>query len=98
MARISVLDLEGKVQMRWGDDPSGAISSSRRTASPSTRSGNVYVGEVRQAAGADPAGWRKAVRKLGAPGLARARGPLRWRSPGRELRARGPAPGWRTKF
>jgi sugar lactone lactonase YvrE len=66
VARVSILDLDGRVQARWGDDadsdrplqfaaPHGIAVDSR---------GNVYVSEVRQAAGADPAEWRKAVRKL----------------------------------
>ena len=63
-ARISVLDLEGNVQMRWGDDPSVGISFVAPHGITVDAHGNLYVGEVRQAAGADPADWRKAVRKL----------------------------------
>ena len=64
VARISVLDLDGKVLMRWGDDPSGGIQfvAPHNIAIDST--GSLYVGEVREAAGADATGWRKAVRKL----------------------------------
>jgi sugar lactone lactonase YvrE len=64
VARVSVLDLSGKVQMRWGDDPSSPVSFVAPHGIATDSRGNVYVGEVRQAAGADPATWRKAVRKL----------------------------------
>jgi sugar lactone lactonase YvrE len=63
-ARISVLDLDGKVLTRWGADPTGGIQFVAPHGIAVDRHGNLYVGEVRQAAGADPAGWRKAVRKL----------------------------------
>jgi sugar lactone lactonase YvrE len=64
VARISVLDLDGKLLMRWGDDPAGGIQfvAPHNIAIDST--GSLYVGEVREAAGADAIGWRKAVRKL----------------------------------
>jgi sugar lactone lactonase YvrE len=63
VARISVLDLDGKVQTRWGDDPGGPQFAAPHGIAVD-RSGNVYVGEVREAAGADPTGWHKAVRKF----------------------------------
>jgi sugar lactone lactonase YvrE len=63
-ARISVLDLKGTVLARWGDDPAGAIQFVAPHGIAVDAGGNVYVGEVREAAGADSAGWRKAVRKL----------------------------------
>jgi sugar lactone lactonase YvrE len=63
-ARISVLDLKGNVQTRWGDDPSGGISFVAPHGIAVDAQGNLYIGEVRQAAGADSADWRKAVRKL----------------------------------
>jgi sugar lactone lactonase YvrE len=63
-ARISVLNLQGQVQARWGDDPAGGIQFVAPHGIAVDSAGNVYVGEVRQAAGADPAEWRKAVRKL----------------------------------
>jgi sugar lactone lactonase YvrE len=63
-ARISVLDLEGNVLTRWGDDPAGAIEFVAPHGIAVDARGSVYVGEVREAAGADPATWRKAVRKL----------------------------------
>jgi NHL repeat len=63
-ARISVLDLQGKVQARWGDEPSAGIQFVAPHGIAVDSQGNLYVGEVRQAAGADPADWRKAVRKL----------------------------------
>jgi sugar lactone lactonase YvrE len=63
-ARISVLDLSGKVQTRWGEDPSGAFQLVAPHGIAADSQGNLYVGEVRQAAGADPSSWRKAVRKL----------------------------------
>ncbi len=64
VARISVLDLQGHVQMRWGDDPNGPVHFVAPHGIAVDSRGNVYIGEVRQAAGADPAAWRKAVRKL----------------------------------
>jgi sugar lactone lactonase YvrE len=63
-ARISVLDLHGNVQVRWGDDPSGALQFAAPHGIAVDSRGNVYVSEVREAAGADRATWRKAVRKL----------------------------------
>jgi sugar lactone lactonase YvrE len=62
--RISVLDLEGNVQMRWGDDPAGGLQLVAPHGIAVDSQGNVYVGEVREAAGADPATWRLAIRKL----------------------------------
>jgi sugar lactone lactonase YvrE len=64
VARISVLDLDGKVLLRWGDDPAGPIQFVAPHGIAVDSKGNLYVGEVRQAGGADPAGWHKAVRKL----------------------------------
>ncbi len=64
VARISVLDLDGKVLMRWGDDPSVPIQFVAPHGIAVDSTGNLYVGEVREAAGADPTGWHKAVRKL----------------------------------
>jgi sugar lactone lactonase YvrE len=64
VARISVLDLDGKVLMRWGDDPSGDIQFVAPHGIAVDSGGNLYIGEVRQAAGADATGWQKAVRKL----------------------------------
>ena len=63
-ARISMLDLNGKVLGRWGDDPAGQIEFAAPHGIAVDSAGNVYVGEVRQAAGADPSTWRKSVRKL----------------------------------
>ena len=48
-ARISVLDLEGNVQMRWGDDPAQGLEFVAPHGITVDRRGNVYVGEVRQA-------------------------------------------------
>jgi hypothetical protein len=62
-AGISVLDLDGKVQMRWGDDAAGIQFVAPHGIAVDS-GGNVYVGEVREAAGADRADWRKSVRKL----------------------------------
>jgi sugar lactone lactonase YvrE len=62
--RISILDLEGNVQMRWGDDPAVGLHFVAPHGIAVDAQGNVYVGEVRQAAGADPAEWRSAIRKL----------------------------------
>jgi sugar lactone lactonase YvrE len=64
VARVSVLDLQGKVQMRWGDDPAGALQFVAPHGIAVDSRGNVYIGEVRQAGGADPATWPKAIRKL----------------------------------
>jgi sugar lactone lactonase YvrE len=63
-ARISVLDLNGRVQMRWGEEPNGPLQFVAPHGITVDTAGNVYVAEVRQAGGADPAEWRKAVRKL----------------------------------
>ncbi len=64
VARISVLDLDGNVLARWGDDPEGPIHFVAPHGIAVDSGGNLYVGEVREAAGADAAGWQKAVRKL----------------------------------
>jgi sugar lactone lactonase YvrE len=64
VARISILDLEGRVQLRWGDEPDGQLQFVAPHGIAVDSRGNVYISEVRQAAGADPADWRKAVRKL----------------------------------
>ena len=63
-ARISVLDLDGRVQARWGEDADGGLRLLAPHGIAVDRRGNIYVGEVRQAAGGDAAEWRKAVRKL----------------------------------
>jgi sugar lactone lactonase YvrE len=63
-ARISLLDLQGKVLTRWGDDPAAGVEFVAPHGIAVDAHGNLYVGEVRDAAGADPATWRKAVRKL----------------------------------
>jgi hypothetical protein len=63
-ARISVLDLDGQVQTRWGEDPADGLNLVAPHGISVDAYGNLYVGEVRQAAGADPADWRKAARKL----------------------------------
>jgi DNA-binding beta-propeller fold protein YncE len=63
-ARISVVDLQGKLLARWGEDPADPIQFVAPHGIAVDRSGNVYIGEVREAAGADAAGWHKAVRKL----------------------------------
>jgi sugar lactone lactonase YvrE len=64
VARISVLDLEGHVQMRLGDEPHGGLTFVAPHGIAIDSSGAIYVGEVRQAAEADPAEWHKAIRKL----------------------------------
>jgi len=64
VARISVLDLHGNVQTRWGDDPAAGIQFVAPHGIAVDSRGNVYVAEVREAAGADASGWHKAVRKL----------------------------------
>jgi sugar lactone lactonase YvrE len=64
VARVSVLDLQGRVQMRWGDDPDGALAFDAPHGIAIDSRGDIYVSEVREAAEADPAEWRKAVRKL----------------------------------
>jgi sugar lactone lactonase YvrE len=63
-ARVSVLDLQGNVLTRWGDGPDSPIQFAAPHGIAVDSQGNVYVAEVRQAANADPATWRKAVRKL----------------------------------
>lgn len=63
-ARVSVLDLNGNVLTRWGDSPSDAIQFVAPHGIAVDGHGNVYVAEVREAAGADRSMWRKAVRKL----------------------------------
>jgi sugar lactone lactonase YvrE len=63
-ARVSVLDLQGQVLMRWGDTLDSPIQFDAPHGIAVDSRGNIYVSEVRQAAGADPATWRKAVRKL----------------------------------
>jgi len=63
-ARISILDLDGNVLTRWGDDPASPIQLAAPHGIAVDRHGNIYVAEVREAAGADRAQWRKAVRKL----------------------------------
>ncbi len=63
-ARVSVLDIQGQVLTRWGDDPDGPLQFAAPHGIAADSRGNIYVSEVRQAAGADPATWRKAVRKL----------------------------------
>jgi len=64
VARVSILDLEGRVQIRWGDEPGGQLQFAAPHGIAVDTRGNVYVSEVRQAAGADPAEWRKAIRKF----------------------------------
>jgi hypothetical protein len=61
---VSVLDLDGNVLTRWGEDPEGPIQFIAPHGIAVDRHGNVYVSEVREAAGADRSTWRKAVRKL----------------------------------
>jgi sugar lactone lactonase YvrE len=63
-ARVSVLDLQGQLVTRWGDDPGSALQFAAPHGIAVDSHGSIYVSEVRQAAGADPATWRKAVRKL----------------------------------
>jgi sugar lactone lactonase YvrE len=64
VARVSVLDLDGKVLVRWGDDPNEPTQFAAPHGIAVDSRGNVYVSEVREAAGADRATWRKAVRKF----------------------------------
>lgn len=64
VARVSVLDLEGHLLLRWGDEPDSPVRFVAPHGIAVDRSGNIYVGEVRQAAGADPAAWHTAVRKF----------------------------------
>jgi len=63
-ARISVVDLQGNVLTRWGDSPAAGIQFVAPHGIAVDRHGNIYVAEVREAAGADRSEWRKAVRKL----------------------------------
>jgi len=63
-ARISVLDLNGNVLNRWGEDPAVSLEFAAPHGIACDSRGNVYVSEVREAAGADRATWRKSVRKL----------------------------------
>ena len=63
-ARISVVDLNGRLQLRWGDQPDGALQFVAPHGIAVDSRGSIYVAEVRQAAGADQAEWRKALRKL----------------------------------
>jgi sugar lactone lactonase YvrE len=64
LARVSILDLDGRVQTRWGNGPDEAVTFAAPHGIAVDSRGDVYVGEVRQAAGADPADWRLAVRKF----------------------------------
>jgi sugar lactone lactonase YvrE len=64
VARVSVLDLDGRVQMRWGDDADDQIRFLAPHGIAVDRQANVYVTEVRHAAGGDPAEWRKSIRKF----------------------------------
>lgn len=64
VARVSVLDLDGRVLTRWGDDPAVALEFAAPHGIAVDGRGNVYVSEVREAARADHATWRKAVRKF----------------------------------
>jgi sugar lactone lactonase YvrE len=68
-ARISVLDLDGSVLARWGDDSSGSVHFAAPHGIAADSHGNIYVSEVREAAGADRAAWHKAVRKLARVGV-----------------------------
>jgi sugar lactone lactonase YvrE len=63
-ARLSVLDLDGRPLLRWGEDPSAGLRFVAPHGITVDGGGNVYVAEVREAAGADQAGWRSAVRKF----------------------------------
>lgn len=63
-ARISVLDLNGRVLARWGDEPTSPVQFVAPHGIAVDGRGNLYVAEVREAAGADRAGWRRSVRKL----------------------------------
>jgi sugar lactone lactonase YvrE len=62
--RVSIMDLQGNVLGRWGEDPSDGIDFVSPHGIAVDAHGSVYVGEVREAAGADPATWRKSVRKF----------------------------------
>jgi sugar lactone lactonase YvrE len=64
VARVSILDLDGNVLARWGDDPSGSTEFVAPHGIAVDNQGNVYVSEVREAGGADRSTWRKAVRKF----------------------------------
>jgi sugar lactone lactonase YvrE len=64
VARVSVLDLTGRVLTRWGDQPDEEVQFAAPHGIAVDGQGSVYVTEVREAAGADRAHWRKAVRKL----------------------------------
>ena len=63
-ARVSVLDQHGRLQMRWGEPADGQLQFVAPHGIAVDAQGSVYVAEVREAAGANPAEWRKAVRKL----------------------------------
>lgn len=63
-ARISVVDQTGSLLARWGDQPDTPLQFVAPHGIAVDSRGSIYVAEVRQAAGADPAEWRKAVRKL----------------------------------
>ena len=63
-ARVSVVDLDGRLQARWGDEKDAPLEFVAPHGIAVDTRGTIYVAEVRQAAGADPAEWRKAVRKL----------------------------------
>ena len=63
-ARVSVLDLEGRVLLRWGDDPEPGVRFVAPHGIAADSGGNIYVAEVREAAGADRGAWRQAVRKF----------------------------------
>jgi sugar lactone lactonase YvrE len=64
VARVSVLDLKGNVLARWGDRTDEEVQFAAPHGIAVDSQGSVYVSEVREAAGADRADWRKAVRKL----------------------------------
>jgi sugar lactone lactonase YvrE len=64
VARVSILDLDGNVVTRWGDDPNGPTEFAAPHGIAVDSRGNVYVSEVREAAQMDHASWRKAVRKF----------------------------------
>ena len=63
-ARVSILDLDGNVLTRWGEDSDGSVQFAAPHGIAVDRHGSVYVSEVREAAGEDRSTWRKAVRKL----------------------------------
>jgi len=62
-AGVSVLDLSGRQHTRWGGDSNGIQFAAPHGIAVDSR-GNLYVVEVREAAGADRSEWRKALRKL----------------------------------